>query len=307
MFPTTKIKAVSDDDGKGLNAVLDDMTAYTRKVGNPYNLLDNSDFRNPVNQRRQTTYSGAGYSIDRWLSHSNLSSIVIEDGGISITSKAENYGYFQQRLEVKPLLGKKLTFAVKTKNGLHIITGDCPTTVTDETVQFGGGMFDGFRTYMRLAPENIAFQIRIDAGATVTLEWAALYEGEYTAETLPEYQPKGYGNELRECMRYCFVTNYNGTNYTVGMTNIVNTTTANCFIPYPVPLRANPTISDTSGSNWAIIVNGKQIVPDSIAIWYASNTNVAFRAKGTFDSADVRHVGIISSYGAPLVVFSADL
>ena len=32
--------------------------------------------------------------------------------------------------------------------------------------------------------------------------WAALYEGEYTAETLPEYQPKGYGAELAECQRY---------------------------------------------------------------------------------------------------------
>jgi hypothetical protein len=30
----------------------------------------------------------------------------------------------------------------------------------------------------------------------------ALYEGEYTAETLPAYQPKGYGAELAECKRY---------------------------------------------------------------------------------------------------------
>jgi hypothetical protein len=30
----------------------------------------------------------------------------------------------------------------------------------------------------------------------------ALYEGAYTAETLPEYRPKGYGVELIECRRY---------------------------------------------------------------------------------------------------------
>ena len=29
-----------------------------------------------------------------------------------------------------------------------------------------------------------------------------IYEGEYTAETLPEYQPKGHGAELVECQRY---------------------------------------------------------------------------------------------------------
>jgi hypothetical protein len=32
--------------------------------------------------------------------------------------------------------------------------------------------------------------------------WVALYEGEYTKETLPEYQPKGYGAELAESQRY---------------------------------------------------------------------------------------------------------
>ena len=30
-------------------------------------------------------------------------------------------------------------------------------------------------------------------------EWIALYEGEYTVDTIPEYQPKGYGAELAEC------------------------------------------------------------------------------------------------------------
>ena len=45
--------------------------------------------------------------------------------------------------------------------------------------------------------------------AAVTIRWAALYEGEYTAETLPEYQPKGYGAELAECQRYYQVRSAN--------------------------------------------------------------------------------------------------
>lgn len=32
--------------------------------------------------------------------------------------------------------------------------------------------------------------------------WAALYEGEYTTNTLPPYVPKGYAVELAECQRY---------------------------------------------------------------------------------------------------------
>ena len=37
--------------------------------------------------------------------------------------------------------------------------------------------------------------------ATV-IAWAALYEGEYSADTLPPYTPKGYAAELAECQRY---------------------------------------------------------------------------------------------------------
>ena len=34
------------------------------------------------------------------------------------------------------------------------------------------------------------------------LLWAALYEGAYTADTLPAYVYKGYAAELAECQRY---------------------------------------------------------------------------------------------------------
>ena len=39
-------------------------------------------------------------------------------------------------------------------------------------------------------------------GTAAVVRWAALYEGEYTAETLPPYVPKGYAVELSECLRY---------------------------------------------------------------------------------------------------------
>ena len=41
-----------------------------------------------------------------------------------------------------------------------------------------------------------------DSSGVHTAVWAALYEGSYTADTLPAYQPKGYGAELAECQRY---------------------------------------------------------------------------------------------------------
>ena len=45
-------------------------------------------------------------------------------------------------------------------------------------------------------------QIVVAEGYTIIVDWAALYEGSYTADTLPAYQPKGYAAELAECQRY---------------------------------------------------------------------------------------------------------
>lgn len=42
----------------------------------------------------------------------------------------------------------------------------------------------------------------VDCYKDVVLKWAALYEGAYTADTLPPYVPKGYAAELAECQRY---------------------------------------------------------------------------------------------------------
>ena len=42
----------------------------------------------------------------------------------------------------------------------------------------------------------------IPAGTVVALKWIALYEGEYTKDTLPKYRPKNFSAELMECMRY---------------------------------------------------------------------------------------------------------
>ena len=42
--------------------------------------------------------------------------------------------------------------------------------------------------------------VRINTGNNI--RWAALYEGAYTADTLPAYQPKGHAAELADCQLY---------------------------------------------------------------------------------------------------------
>jgi hypothetical protein len=47
-----------------------------------------------------------------------------------------------------------------------------------------------------------AYATSVAVGDNVTFEWVALYEGEYTAETLPSYVSKGYAAELLACQMY---------------------------------------------------------------------------------------------------------
>lgn len=63
------------------------------------NLLDNWCFKDPVNQRGQTEYSGANYSIDRWKGTANISIEVSNDGiTLSIPANTSNYNQLVQIL-----------------------------------------------------------------------------------------------------------------------------------------------------------------------------------------------------------------
>lgn len=166
----------------------------------PRNLLDNSDFRNPVNQRGQSSYtkgSWGGYTIDRWAVGSGTKNTVnIVTDGVSVK------GGIIQWLEdvvVKALLGKKVTCAAKVNSVVYVLSGVVPDNT--EWTKISTVKFDGGDVTLAVNADK-RFEIAISCATQKTIEWAALYEGEYTAETLPEYQPKGYSSELYECMRF---------------------------------------------------------------------------------------------------------
>lgn len=182
-----------------------DTNAYleTRiKKAAPVNLLDNSDFRNPVNQRGQTSYTGTSYKIDRWASYYTNSELTINPGYISVKS-----------------------------NGIYQIVLGC------------SGVYSAFAC--RMNGEIVTLTAQKNSNGTITVflpigdwVWAALYEGEYTAETIPEYRPKGYARELLECQRYYVEIDHYalGTGYS-GIGNDVT-----IFLQTPIQMRTVPTI-----------------------------------------------------------------
>lgn len=174
----------------------------------PRNLLDNSDFTNLVNQRGQTSYTGDFiYTIDRWQSGDGAPTLSTQSDGVKLYSGGRNsVPYIFQRLE--KLRAGTYTFAAKFHDNTGTVELTCnatdwlgypPPISTDER----GVLLISFATtedtdsnlsYFRVQSANIE--------SSAVWEWAALYEGEYNAETLPEYRPKGYAAELAECQRY---------------------------------------------------------------------------------------------------------
>lgn len=224
------------------------------------NLLDNSDFRNPVNQRGQTDYTTSAnlaYTIDRWLKRGTVTSpITLSANGITITND-ESSTYIGIRQAVAfdrfPPAGKTVTAAIKVKSlsGSGRIRVTSGSVAGGDTTVYGNKIFSstGIVVLSCTVPSDFSaayfgMSIIVADGSTVTVEWAALYEGEYTADTLPEYQPKGYAEELLECQRYYYrmSAGADARTTTTGGTRGINTY---FYLPLPVPMRgeAAPTLS----------------------------------------------------------------
>lgn len=172
------------------------------------NLLHTPYFANPVNQRGQTEYIGAGYTIDRWYGVVETSVVTIENG---ITLKGVGgYGYFAQKMEnPQMMIGEHtLAFLVTSISGTAYIqmVGDVNGTkasaaITSPGLYFVTNNLDGKDTSLRA-------QIRISDGGSVTLKAAKLELG--STQTLA-HQENGvwvlneipdFGEELAKCQRF---------------------------------------------------------------------------------------------------------
>lgn len=159
-----------------------EVNAAVKKAA-PRNLLDNSDFRNPVNQRGVTGTSGRGtHTFDRWYidsSNGNGYWDAKPGVGFGMNVNGDSWMVFVQRIAG---LDRTKTYTIAFQDGY-------------------GNVYINNRADIVWHDAYAEARIVLHTG-TMTVVWAALYEGEYTEETLPEYQPKGYGAELAECRRY---------------------------------------------------------------------------------------------------------
>ena len=230
------------------------------KKAAPRNLLDNSDFTNPVNQRGLTNYTktaDTGYTIDRWIKRGDTNTpLTVSDGCVSLTRTSDTaYTAIKQELDPDRYThaGKTVTAVVKVQS----VSGSAVLRITGgDTAAYDSGVYAsvdissaGIFTVSTTFPEKLPYPMcgvsvaLMSKGATINLEWVALYEGEYTTSTMPEYQPKGYAAELLECMRYFIRFGKTSQNNHIGYAQAATANVANAVIAIPVPMRIyNPTV-----------------------------------------------------------------
>lgn len=173
--------------------ISDAIIEHSRKAA-PRNLLDNSDFTHFVCEVYM--HGSQEYAGDRWILDSGEFECWNRDESDYYASDATLSGTIRQIVANPPDVG---TVVIEMISG----TADASYINGEVIITSSGGMI-----------KNVA-----------------LYEGEYTSNTTPEYVPKGYINELRECQRY-------GCNIQGGVyAGVGGNGSSRVYIPLPVKLR----------------------------------------------------------------------
>lgn len=183
-----------------------DALANLPTISNP-NLLINSDFRNPINQRNQTIYYGMatkGYTIDRWCMGNNDFERTVEvvSGGITITNPNTEYpGTFQQ-IFVNTLPQGDYTLSVKVSSKSGSATMSCGGSHGETRKDLNVGI----NTFTITSATVSSFVILVASRSSVTLEWAKLEAG----TTATPFVPRIYIEEVVLCKGfYQVITLYN--------------------------------------------------------------------------------------------------
>lgn len=212
------------------------------------NELDNSDFsaarfiaRAGLNGMHDATV----YLGDRWRGHANITATQQTDGVMLNASAAS--AYIMQRVSVKPGQAYTLAFHATGRSGTHrmVVYNSGVTTIVSYDQAADRDLLLVNFTASEDTMAMLYYPGYSTSGGSTVLHWAALYEGTYTADTLPAYVYKGYAAELAECQRYfnrIAAQPVGGWCYNWGR--------ATMFVPLPVTMRStSPDVVLTSASS----------------------------------------------------------
>lgn len=283
---------VSAEDSTLISEALTKIPTTSGGGINP-NLLDNWYFGNPVNQRGQTEYTAAGYTVDRWKFNNNNGDIVIDDTGIMFTAKHQ-YAEFEQQYEFpKNISGKQITMSILAdsfsgegdfylviQNQTEYRTFHLSVGLNSFTIKFFDKssvlrFFIQSQNVNETNPPKMHFlAAKLELGDTQTL--AHKEKEKWVLNEIPDF-----GEQLRRCQRYLFSAR-STTNYVcVGSGYIsVDGTEAIIVVPTPVPLRATP-VCMVNGILHVDTSYGEGATGNNVSLLNVGNGSLSIRMKIT--------------------------
>ena len=237
------------------------------EVPNVNNLLINSDFRNPVNQRGEVEKSTSGCWLDLWRKD-GISTASLKDGYIELSAGAESAEFsLYQYLSVKEILGEKVTFSVKKHDGGMIsLTADIPGSFPNKTEIIASKQTDDVVLKIEMSSsKKIRVIIGVPANRTVALEWSKLEVGDRATP----YVPRIYDEEFLICQRF-----YQKRNVRDAMPIRIGSDYLRFTIPILPKMQAAPSVDTADLTGVALYLNGS-----------ASNLKWKFSAQNSEEGA----------------------
>lgn len=241
------------EDVNNLQEQIEENTTQLNDLANP-SLLINGDFRNPVNQRRKSSYNVNGeYTIDRWrFINDNNGTMTINDGYISISNGVANNTYLQYNYDtdMKVLEGEKVTFTIVYKSTatyrLSSFIGSAEedvniylTPIDDWTVKTLTLDLSSWKYSIGKVESSIILQSYDGSSftnGTLDVKYIKLELGSVATP----FVPRLYGEELALCQRY--YEEVPAGQQVLGVKDNVN---AFIYWNFIVEKRINPTVSFT--------------------------------------------------------------
>lgn len=190
--------------GDSSNSPVEQMSVKKYSQTSNPNLLDNTNFFNPINQRNQTSYSNTDaapkYSIDRWQVLGGT--FDVQTRTYTSNSTLGIYGnQFRQYIPLESVsIGDTITVSSVINDTRQIFTTTIP--------QYGDAVADapfllettwgGFKMITREAEHAALLTMVVNVSQSITVDWIKMEFGNFATP----YVPKGYGAELAECLRY---------------------------------------------------------------------------------------------------------
>ena len=262
----------------------------------PRNLLVNSNFKYPVNQRGLTSYPSGSrrYTLDRWAATATVK-VTVNSSSVTVeNTSASTSGSFIQYFDEPPAAGDSVTVACKTADG-SVYSGvkTMPASGTVSVFQSPNGWS------FVLAAANDTYPARVYAyfpgTGAAELEWVAVYNGSYTAENIPGYRAEDPALALSAC-KYDFERiSATGNNLTIG---IGSGTASVLYVPIRLaPKRATPAAFPAEQiAKLRYGTNALGSTPTNARIYSADNASGFYTLEltGSFTAGTFYRVGLLA-------------